>query len=529
MKVLKNFFKVAAALVAIFYLNACADEINTVGVGLIDNNNFDNLLFDNTKLGVAQVNFEKVQTNNLPGYLLGVYNDDIYGQTTANVLTQLTLQQTNPDFGDNVQLDSVVLSLPYFSSVDDVTLPFDERAFSLDSTYGNQPFKLSIIQSNFFLRRLDPNSGNGFEEEQRYFSDSQAQIEASLSSTTLLVDESFTPSSDQVTLVVRDDDEDVANDTIRQSPNFRAQLPLDFFQNNIIDRQGDEVLLTNANFQNFIRGLYFKAEALTQEGNMIYLNFEDANANITMYYKSDRQDEGDQDDDGDFDEIITESNTFQFTFNGIKVNTYSNPFEPSLQNDMIYLKGADARMAEIEVFNNQDQLDSIRDLGWLINEANLTFFVNQQRADNGIKEPERLLIYDINNNIVLDDYSLDITLNDSDPLNSRTIHLERLTREQNATGSTSDPSSRGRFYKVRVTDYINDIINNDSLNTRLGLLVTSNINLFQPIDAIKPNQEDACLFPSAGVVTPEGTVIHSFNSTDQAKKLKLQIFYTEPN
>ena len=101
MKVLKNFIKVAAGLVAIFYLNACADDLNTVGADLIDNNNFDSRLFDNTKLDVSQIEFDKVQTNILPGYLLGVYNDEIFGQTTANILTQISLSQQNPDFGDN--------------------------------------------------------------------------------------------------------------------------------------------------------------------------------------------------------------------------------------------------------------------------------------------------------------------------------------------------------------------------------------------------------------------------------------------
>lgn len=530
MKVLKNFIKVAAGLVAIFYLNACADDLNTVGADLIDNNNFDSRLFDNTKLDVSQIEFDKVQTNILPGYLLGVYNDEIFGQTTANILTQISLSQQNPDFGDNVELKEVTLTLPYFSTVDDVTLPFDERTFTLDSIYGNSPIKLSIIRSNFFLRPLDPGTGGDFEDAQQYFSDSQDQIEASLSNTVIFEDDNFLPSNEQIVVLdtISEGDEIVV-DTIRLSPALRVPLPLEFFQENIIDRQGDEVLLTNSNFQNFIRGLYFKAEAIGPEGNMIFLNLLDANATINLNYTSDRVDIGDQDGDGDFEEIINEERDFQINFSGIKVNTYSNPFQPNFRDDRIYLKGTDARMAEIEVFADEDQLDSIKDLGWLINEANLTLFVDQQRADNGVKEPERLFIYDLDNNTVLADYSLDITLNDSDALNSRTNHLERLTREQNATGSTTDQSSRGHFYKIRMTNYINDIINNDSVNRRLGLMVSTNINLFQPVDAFKEDEDDACLFPSAGIVTPEGTVLHSNNSTDQDKKLRLQIFFTEPN
>ena len=84
------------------------------------------------------------QSNGLPGYLIGHYNDPNFGSTTAHFLGQLTPGVYNPSFGDNTVLDSVILTIPYFSKLDDET-------YTIDSLYGNGPIKLSIFKNDFFL------------------------------------------------------------------------------------------------------------------------------------------------------------------------------------------------------------------------------------------------------------------------------------------------------------------------------------------------------------------------------------------
>lgn len=533
MRILKQILKVATILVATFYLTSCEDDFNTIGSDLIDVDSFENRLFDDTQMVVTQNSFEKVQTNNLPANLVGVYNDAIYGQTTSNLQTQVSLQTVNPTFGQNVQLDSVVLTVPYFSRIEDNTVPVEERSFVLDSVYGNQPIKLSIIRSNFFLRSQDPNGGNGFEGDQLYFSNQQEEIENNLTNDVFFVDDMFVPSNDEIILVANEPDvARVDQQRTRLTPRFRVSLDeasRNFFKENIIDKEGDEELRNNVNFRNFFRGIYFKAEALGQEGNMTLMNFNSEEANIVLYYKSDAADFLDSDGDGNTTELVTTNNTFTLSLmSGIKVNTFSNPFEPNLQPRNIYLKGNRLETAELNLFSDAQQLDSIRNLNWLINEANLTFFVNQELVDRGEKEPERIFIYDINNNTVLLDYLLDQS-NTQNPVNSRPNHLGRLTREPNSTGSTRDDSNRGVFYKIRLTQYINNIINNDSTNVRLALSVSSNVQLADLLVGKKKNEEDFCDVPVGAILSPEGTVLHSIDATDEDKKLKLRIFYTDTN
>src|SRR5699024_1223382 len=118
------------------------------------------------------------------------------------------------------------------------------------------------------------------------------------------------------------------------------------------------------------------------------------------------------------------------------------------QDDNLYVKGGQGSMAVIELFTDQAQLDSLRQTDWLINEANLTFYVNENALPPNQDNPERLFIYDLNNNNVLKDYVLDGTSNSSDVVNSRTVHLGRLSKDENGNA----------YYKIRITNYINDII-----------------------------------------------------------------------
>ena len=57
----------------------------------------------------------------------------------------------------------------------------------------------------------------------------------------------------------------------------------DFWQEKILDMEGDPVLSNANNFSNYFRGLYIKAEALTPEGSLMYFNFNSSNANIVLY------------------------------------------------------------------------------------------------------------------------------------------------------------------------------------------------------------------------------------------------------
>jgi hypothetical protein len=110
-----------------------------------------------------------VDATNLPINALGIYNDPAFGKTTAHFATQLNLATLAPTIGANAVVDSVYLSVPYFSTIK-TTNTDGSRVYELDSIYGGQaPIKLSVFESNYFMRDLDPSTG--FTESQSFYTD----------------------------------------------------------------------------------------------------------------------------------------------------------------------------------------------------------------------------------------------------------------------------------------------------------------------------------------------------------------------
>ncbi|WP_292244912.1 DUF4270 domain-containing protein [Mesonia sp.] len=516
LKAVKKYKFLAFLTIAISLFAACEDDFSDVGSDLVNNNNFNSLLYDSSNLNAYSVKINGAQTNNFNNLLLGVYNDPVYGKMTANVVSQLSLGTTNPDFGIDPVIDSVVLSIPYYSTA--VDIDDDATIYELDSVYGNGPIDLSIYRNNYYISSLDPNNDY---EAQEYYTNQYNTFDQNHSSLALLEISNYTPSAQETVLIELNEDEsddtEQVFDTVRSTPSFRYHLDTEDFQEIIFDREGSSDLISNANFQNYFRGLYFKSESLSDTGTMSLLNF--SNASITIYYTYSYETTQENNDGTETTVIEEDKDEFSLSFS-TNFNVYENEYENVPDQEKLYLKGGSGSMAVIDLFTDQNQLDSIRELGWLVNEANLTFYVDETQVDleDTITQPSRLFIYDINNNTVLSDYSFDISANDNNPFLSRLIHLGNLSGDNNR-----------RYYKLRVTSLVNNIINNDSTNTKLGLTVSANVNQTNTTKGIFTNApEELENIPVGHVLTPEGTVLYGTEENSD-KKLKLEIYYTEPN
>ncbi|MEM9680768.1 MAG: DUF4270 family protein, partial [Bacteroidota bacterium] len=223
------------------------------------------------------------------------------------------------------------------------------------------------------------------------------------------------------------------------------------------------------------------------------------------------------------------------------VNFITNNFDSSIMsaiqssNDQVngeenlYLKGGQGSMALIDLFGKDldgngepDSLTALKEKNWIINDASLVFHVNQDIVDDGsgIPEPERILIFDLENNSVLADYQLNGRIA---ALNEATTHLGRLERVDNSS-ETSD----GVSYKIRLTEHINNIRSGDSENVRLGLVVSQNVTLLS--NSSVQNQTSPISIesiPTSAAYSHEGTVLYGNLASDPDKRLKLEVHYTE--
>mgnify|MGYP001824539626 CR=1 FL=1 len=544
-KIIKALKTPTIAILLVTSFIACDKEFYVLESDVLgkDNANF-NTKFDVLPIVSYNKKLDSIQINNLPSNLLGYFDDPEYGPTTASVITQIVPTSFNPDFGKNPVIDSVVLNIPYYSKAVSIDETTGNTQYSIsDSLYGNKDanIRLSVYENGYFLRDINPDN---LGEPQNYFShashgttDNFARTDNSLINFddfagNQIKDTVFSPSSNAIeTWIISETD---TTKTL-SVPAFRAKLDKPFWKTTILDKEGGAELSNSNNFKNYFRGLYFKAEAINNDGNMVLLNFGSADAKITIHYTKEDED----------DATIKTQATYTFNFLGNRLNTFINNYNINLPNgnktdgdDKLYLKGGEGSMAVVDLFPTPEALNDFIDdfrisigdneylkeettgdfiLSRLINEAHLVIYEDEginAGGDSDFHKYDRIYAYDVKNNTPTIDYIIDPTDNAANPLNSKVLHLtQRDTIEKS--------------YKVRLTGLLNNILQRDSTNTKIGLVLSTNVNAITNVEIL--NSEDYVTgVPAATVISPRGTVLHGTNSSNSDKRMKLKLFFTEP-
>lgn len=543
-----------AALFGTLLLQSCKEDFNTLDTDILGDVNYETLRY-NADVNVFNKSIKSIKTNGLPLYQLGVFNDPIYGKTHSSITTQVTLNAAGPTFGvftqeveNNADTDEkantineaetvldVYLNIPYFSEYKrdesgQILKDEDENnLYKLDSIYGNveATFDVKVYELTYFLRDVDPNSG--FTQAQEYFStqDFNGFLGEELANATAIkVDTSEVVVHQFDDPITEDDESEEVKE--RLSPRMRIPLNKEFFQQKILNKEGSNELSNIDLFKQYLRGIHITAENFSDDILML-LNFSEANIEIIYSYKSVNTKNTEDTSD---DEVYNKKDRFTMGLKGNNINSFINdPYNSSITDQLdnetnasrIFVKGGQGIMAEINLFNDEE-LETMRENKWLINDANLTFYIDrdQLNAANATQEPNRLYLYNMVTNEPILDYYYDPTpANATAPLKNKLVHGGVI--EKNEDG-------KGIRYKIRLTNHINNIVRKDSTNVKLGLVVTSNINVISNttfIDYENKNKKTTI----ATATNPLGTVLYGSNplNTPEDKRLKLEIYYTKPN
>ncbi len=545
-----SFFKIILIAITVVFFTSRDKDFNSIGGDLIGKEHFGlesktfDVLFYNQKIG-------PVQSNNLPVNALGVYEDAVFGTTTASFVTQVVLTSVDPIVGAHPEIDNVILSIPYFSHVKSTDATTGDNTYVLDSIYGSETgkIKLGVYENGYFMRDLDPSTA--FLEPQKFYTNQGAEFEG-LKNATLLNDsivsqnDEFFFDNSEIRKVTKTTTNNVET-TTRTAPAMRLALNKGYFKTKIIDaaKKSDGTdpgkLTTNDVFKNYFRGLYFKVEKSgSNPSRLAMMNFKAGT--VTINYKED---------------LVVNTTTTRVSksivlnLTGNAVSLLSNTNKPAYDmattpsnintvsgDDKLYLKGGEGAMAVLDLFdktdvrgynaageptvgsnNVPDQLDDLRNpVGkkkLLINEANLIFHIDAATMGEN-KIPSRMYLYDLNNHRPILDYVAD-----------GTTGLLVYGGLLNATKIDD------KTYKFRITNHVRNLINNkDSTNVKLGVVISGDVVNSTMNKLRLPLQVGTTLTkaPQASVLSPLGVVLYGGTTTvPEDKRLKLEIYYTKPN
>ena len=469
---------------------------------------------------------------------LDIDPSDANSDTDDDGLTDLaeTLQSTNP-LSNDTDGDGILDAVD--TENNKAAYP---KKYVLDSIYGTNllaPFNIKVERSTYFLRDLDPETN--FEQSQEFFSNQ----DFSAFTRDVLYDGQETVRDTEI-LTFKEDDPDTedVDESIQVAKTIGAgiYIPLNkaFFQANILNQEGAQTLLNAANFKNYLRGI----RITIGESDEIFMLLNLLGANITITYEYDSVDtNGTSDDTSDDSDVTLEgefvinlitgggfSNTgTSIPITGNAVNTFVNEAYPSeIQSamnlttnaDKIYLKGGAGSFAEIKLFDenaaiSQNVISQIKANNWIINEANLVFYVDRPTLDetSGSIEPLRLYLFTEDNYSPLYNPSTELSVSGATSLTAYPFYSGLLEKE----------NGKGVKYKIRITDYLNNLLSGDLENVTLGLSVSSDIRITSVGSAMVGGDDSK--IPVMSTINPFGTVLYG-STAEASKKLQLEIKYT---
>ncbi|MDO9136712.1 MAG: DUF4270 domain-containing protein [Lutibacter sp.] len=493
--------------IVFFTIISCEKEIESIGVNLVDNNNFstDKQITDVT---AANKNISKVPASGVSQYLLGVYSDNEFGTLKASIVSQLALPTTGAayNYGTNYGIDSVLMFIPYQSTRSAVKYTDGKPKFSIDSVFGdaNVEFKLGIYELKTFLNTLDPIDPS---KPAIYYSDKEFQK----GDTPFYTGNFKVNPNDTVAYIKRYMPNGITvykKDTIKatdKSPSIKIPLNESLIKQIFVDNAAGAEFQSIDNFQRYFRGFYIEAEAITSNKSHI-VSLAMSNARMVIYYSKD-EDEGANIDlngnkiNGELG--VRTKHNFEFAFGAIKSNVLKRDVAPHQSGeDRLYIQGAAGSMATIDLFKNENIKD-LQKNNWLINDASLIFYVDQNAASNIV--PEQLFIYNYEDNEQITD-----------------VMTEGLV----AAGGLLEKDANGKPYRYvfKITDYISKLLSAnapaDLEKKTLGLKVYNPSDTPSAISDVKVRDYSW---------TPKGVVLYGQNPSFGDKRVKLEISYTKIN
>lgn len=545
MKRLFNWVAMGVVCATAFTTFSCEDDISDVGSGMIDSGSAAYVKY--VDVVAYNTNNDSIRSDErvLQNAILGVYEEPVFGRTKAKFISQARPGSLNPDFGENAEVDSVILTIPVFYDSDEDNIDVDtitvysapegssapdtiaiKRTYTLDSIYGNTSaiMTLQIREVADYL----------YSQDSAYYSNPNL---ANCTGCNNINDIEVLPTvlgSQTITnkITTYKKKAENAEDNTIPAVAIRIKLDKDYFKQKFIDNEGSSDLNDYASFiRNFFRGI--ELSVAEEQGFLMNFASTSSSFNLIMHYSYDNPSEDTEDEDYE----ARKSSSYGLSFSSIWSSTpgynvqvsqfehqnrgaqfldsYTNP-DKTNGASRLYLAGMDGTKTILKL--NQDQLNEIRDNvlnnDWAIVGAELNFHVDDSY---GLKMPPYLFAW---NNYVEDAEIQNVNFSDI-----TSFYNYYPTSVQ--FNPMYDYAENPKTYTIRITDYIKSIVEQGEVYEDGSVVVSLGNFMMNPTGSYTSVLSGTDPFYSNRAFNPYRVVLHG-NATEQTdKKLRLKVYYTQ--
>lgn len=189
--------------------------------------------------------------------LVGSITDGHFGRTEASFVSEMILEDIDPNFGTNPVVDSVYLFLRYNGSYGDTSVPMNLEVYNL----------AEVIRPNGVVLDVDSNV-----VDSAYYSNYQP-VEGEVIGGI----QNFIPRPGV----------NVRIENALTGPTLKIPMDLNYFQQNFADVGNGSFapFTTNSEFRKYFKGIHVKTT--NTDGAILYFNLNTSNSRIKIYFHSD--------------------------------------------------------------------------------------------------------------------------------------------------------------------------------------------------------------------------------------------------
>ena len=521
-KIIRKSVCVGVLLIIFSGIISCEKDFTDIGTSIINNTEFttSSELVD---VIVENSSVESVKSDNIitePGqYLLGVHASADYEKIEASIISQIAISSgltlVDNTYGTDTTvvstIDTVFIKLPYQATLEENTSSGPE--YALDSIVGDvaSAFTLNVYQSDTYLSRLDPADPSKINS---YLSnDPYLRIGSELNAE---LNYQFVSNKNDTMIVVKrrlSNSDLYDKDTIKYNTTTTSEVPVPFaripldeakFKALFLDQYESPEFETQDAFNNYFRGIIL--EATGNQGSLISFNFNNTNTqlnpSIEVYYTNTVLKAGTT-------VLDTIKKNTTFSLSGIRRNSFKMVDRVYPVNQEVKVQGAAGSEATISLFGDDldgnglaDKLEELRTKDWLINDASLTFYINQDADTTSV--PYRMYLY--KNGVV-----------NSQPVLGQII--DSYSESTFFGGYLERDNGKKDRYTFRITDYISNLLSGETdYNPTLNLKVFNRTDLPVSDTIFRPFNWN-----------PKAVTILNHSPLNDSRKAQLKISYSKKN